>query len=99
MTSIIPGHQFNWSVGVEEHHLHRARFNKIIPYSRYFGSNFPYKGLFSSHDKHISGCGPIFCSAVDDGNDPDDGSRDDASNKKESPKDGNGVRILHGMHG
>ncbi|KAH9771470.1 DUF3067 family protein [Citrus sinensis] len=91
MTSIIPGHQFNWSVGVEEHHLHRARFNKIIPYSRYFGSNFPYKGLFSSHDKHISRCGPIFCSAVDDGNDPDDGSRDDASNKKESPKDENGV--------
>ncbi|KAH9706943.1 DUF3067 family protein [Citrus sinensis] len=29
--------------------------------------------------------------AVDDGNDPDDGSGDDTSNKKESPKDENGV--------
>lgn len=87
MTSIISSHQFNWSVGVEEHHLHRTRFNKIIPCSRYFGSNFPYKGFVSSYNKHISTCGPIFCSAVDDGSDPDDGSEDDTSKKKESPKD------------
>ncbi|KAL5761371.1 hypothetical protein ACOSP7_017635 [Xanthoceras sorbifolium] len=96
MTSIVSSHQRNWSLGIQEH-LHRGRFNKIS-WSGYFSPHFPSKGLISYYNQHLGGnyyrsvrrCRPVFSSAVDDDNYPDD-SEDGINNNESAPGEFEGV--------